>query len=56
MVILITVASHTGKTLLAQRILEKYKYPAFENVYRPLGAIPSIQSAMLMVSRIYSIC
>lgn len=28
---------------------------AFENVYRPLGAIPSIQSAMLMVSRIYSI-
>ena len=28
---------------------------AFENVYRPLGAIPSIQSALLMVSRIYSI-
>ena len=27
MVILITGASHTGKTLLAQRMLEKYKYP-----------------------------
>ena len=27
MVILITGASHTGKTLLAQRMLEMYKYP-----------------------------
>lgn len=27
MVILITGASHTGKTLLAQRMLEQYKYP-----------------------------
>jgi uridine kinase len=27
MIILITGASHTGKTLLAQRMLEKYKYP-----------------------------
>ena len=27
MVILITGASHVGKTLLAQRMLEKYKYP-----------------------------
>ena len=27
MVILITGASHTGKPLLAQRMLEKYKYP-----------------------------
>ena len=27
MVILITGASHTGKTALAQRLLEKYKYP-----------------------------
>ena len=27
MVILITGASHTGKTLLTQRMLEKYKYP-----------------------------
>ena len=27
MIILITGASHTGKTLLAQKMLEKYKYP-----------------------------
>ena len=27
MVIIITGASHTGKTLLAQKLLEKYKYP-----------------------------
>ena len=34
MVILITGASHTGKTLLAQRMLEKYKYPAFSGLIR----------------------
>ena len=27
MIVLITGASHTGKTLLAQKLLEKYKYP-----------------------------
>ena len=27
MVLLITGASHTGKTALAQKLLEKYKYP-----------------------------
>jgi len=27
MIILITGASHTGKTALAQQLLEKYKYP-----------------------------
>lgn len=27
MVILIAGASHTGKTLFAQKLLEKYKYP-----------------------------
>ena len=27
MIILITGASHTGKTLLAQKMLEKYNYP-----------------------------
>ena len=27
MVVLITGASHTGKTALAQKLLEKYKYP-----------------------------
>ena len=27
MVLLITGASHTGKTLLAQRLLQTYRYP-----------------------------
>ena len=27
MIVIITGASHTGKTVLAQRMLEKYKYP-----------------------------
>ena len=27
MIILVTGTTHTGKTLLAQRLLEKYKYP-----------------------------
>lgn len=27
MVIIITGATHTGKTLLAQKLLEKYHYP-----------------------------
>ena len=31
MIILITGASHTGKTLLAQKMLEKYKYPYKSN-------------------------
>ena len=29
MIILITGASHAGKTLLAQKLLEKHKYPYF---------------------------
>ena len=41
MVILITGASHTGKTLLAQRILEKYKYPAFSIDHLKMGLIRS---------------
>ena len=32
MVILITGASHTGKTVLAQRMLEKYQYPYLKGV------------------------
>ena len=39
MVILITGASHTGKTLLAQRMLEKYKYP-YLSVDHPPGNGP----------------
>ena len=39
MVILITGASHTGKTLLAQRMLEKYKYPYLSIDHLKMGFI-----------------
>ena len=39
MVILITGASHTGKTLLVQRMLEKYKYPAFSIDHLKMGLL-----------------
>ena len=41
MVIIITGASHTGKTLLAQRLLEKYKYPYLSTDHLQLGLIRS---------------
>ena len=41
MVILITGASHTGKTLLAQRLLEKYKYPYLSIDQLKMGIIRS---------------
>lgn len=41
MVILITGASHTGKTLLAQRMLEKYKYPYLCIDHLKMGLIRS---------------
>ena len=41
MIILITGASHTGKTLLAQRLLEKYKFPYFSIDYLKMGLIRS---------------
>ena len=41
MVILITGASHTGKTLLAQRLLEKYKYPYLSIDHLKMGIIRS---------------
>ena len=41
MIILITGASHTGKTLLAQRLLEKYKYPYFSIDHLKMGLIRS---------------
>ena len=39
MIILITGASHTGKTLLAQRLLEKYKYPYLSVDHLKMGLI-----------------
>lgn len=41
MIIIITGASHTGKTLLAQRMLEKYKYPYFSVDHLKMGLIRS---------------
>lgn len=41
MIVLITGASHTGKTLLAQRMLEKYKYPCLSLDLLKMGLIRS---------------
>ena len=41
MIILLTGASHTGKTLLAQRMLEKYKYPYLSIDHLKMGLIRS---------------
>lgn len=41
MVILIAGSSHTGKTLLAQRLLEKYKYPYLSIDHLKMGLIRS---------------
>lgn len=41
MIVLITGASHTGKTALAQRLLEKYKYPYLSIDHLKMGLIRS---------------
>ena len=41
MVIIITGTSHTGKTLLAQRMLEKYKFPYLSIDHLKMGLIRS---------------
>ena len=41
MVVLIAGSSHTGKTLLAQRLLEKYKYPYLSIDHLKMGLIRS---------------
>ncbi len=41
MIILIIGASHTGKTALAQRLLEKYKYPYLSIDHLKMGLIRS---------------
>ena len=41
MILLITGASHTGKTALAQRLLEKYKYPYLSVDHLKMGLIRS---------------
>ena len=46
MIILITGASHTGKTALAQRLLEKYKYPYLSIDHLKMGLIRSGNTAL----------
>ena len=41
MIILITGASHTGKTLLAQRMLERYRFPYLSVDHLKMGLIRS---------------
>ena len=41
MIILIAGASHTGKTALSQKLLEKYKYPYFSIDHLKMGLIRS---------------
>ncbi len=46
MVILITGASHSGKTLLAQRLLETFKYPYLSIDHLKMGLIRSGKTAL----------
>ena len=50
MVILITGASHTGKTNLAQRLLEKYKYPYLSIDHLKMGLIRSGNTTLTPMS------
>ncbi|MBR4126525.1 MAG: adenylate kinase [Alphaproteobacteria bacterium] len=46
MIILITGASHAGKTVLAQKMLEKYKYPYLSIDHLKMGLIRSGNTAL----------
>ena len=50
MIILIAGASHTGKTLLAQKLLEKYKYPQLSVDHLKMGLIRSRNTQLTPVS------
>ena len=50
MIILITGASHTGKTALAQRLLEKYKYPYLSIDHLKMGLIRSENTELTPLS------
>ena len=50
MIILITGASHTGKTALAQRLLEKYKYPYLSIDHLKMGLIRSGNTTLTPMS------
>ena len=46
MIILITGASHTGKTALAQKLLERYRYPVLSLDLLKMGLIRSRQTSL----------
>lgn len=50
MIILITGASHTGKTCLAQKLLEKYKYPYLSVDHLKMGLIRSGNTTLTPLS------
>lgn len=50
MIILITGASHTGKTALAQKLLEKYKYPYISIDHLKMGLIRSGNTTLTPMS------
>ena len=50
MVVIITGASHTGKTLLAQKLLEKYKYPYLSIDHLKMGLIRSKSTSLTPLS------
>lgn len=50
MIILITGASHTGKTILAQKLLEKYKYPYLSIDHLKMGLIRSGKTELTPLS------
>lgn len=50
MIIFITGASHTGKTVLAQRLLEKYHYPYLSIDHLKMGLIRSKQTELTPMS------
>lgn len=51
MIILITGASHTGKTVLAQKLLEKYKYPYLSIDHLKMGLIRSGKTQLTPFSK-----
>ena len=50
MIILITGASHTGKTLLSQKLLEKHKYPYLSIDHLKMGLIRSKHTSLTPLS------
>lgn len=50
MIIFIAGASHTGKTLLAQKLLEKYKYPYLSIDHLKMGLIRSGNTSLTPMS------